>query len=147
MDEVPDLLALEAVGPKASGGGRRRLDCRPPWESKLRREGVDEELTGRLNGKTTRRAVVKTGARVAYVAPVIAATSQLSGGQTLARARGRTSDKVSLCHATCSDKNPYVFITISRSALKQHKDKYHKHCPYTDFVASSPEECEGKVSR
>ena len=43
-----------------------------------------EEITRHLGASTTRRTVVKTGAKLAYAAPILAASFKLSGRSALA---------------------------------------------------------------
>ncbi|AWN23793.1 hypothetical protein DKM44_11615 [Deinococcus irradiatisoli] len=45
----------------------------------------------------------------------------LSSGPLAAQANAGTESKVTICHRTGSAKNPYVKITVSRSALAAHQ--------------------------
>ena len=63
-----------------------------------------EELTERLGTQTTRRTIVRTGAKLAYAAPLVAASTHLLGGAARA------------VHETCAEfvgptfpPGPYVF--------------------------------------
>jgi len=47
---------------------------------------LERELVRTLDAQTTRRRVLKTGAKLAYAAPLVAATTKLTGGVTLAEA-------------------------------------------------------------
>ena len=50
-----------------------------------------------------------------------------------------TSHKIKICHGTASEKNPYVLITVDRSALKGHLDGTapgHGKNNYPDFISN-----------
>jgi len=49
-----------------------------------------DELTDQLTMSTTRRTIVKTGAKLAYVAPLVAASFKLSANGALAACGGDT---------------------------------------------------------
>jgi hypothetical protein len=59
------------------------------------------------------------------------------------RSAGRHAEhgKVTICHATGSDTNPYVQITISRNALKAHA----RHQDGRDILSVPPGGCPGGV--
>ena len=113
----------------------------------------EKDLTRHLEVATTRRKVVKTGVKIAYAVPVIAATFKLTakgalaadvwlaiqdwscgdGDDSCAEVGGASAfgDKVVLCHATCSATNPYVAIEISINALAKHLENHQLHDPET----------------
>ena len=113
----------------------------------------------RFAAPASRRTVVKTGAKLAYVAPLVAASVRFGvngaeaeertydahdhdayfGGKTKAEVQAikadRSRDKVYLCHATCSDSNPFVLIEISASAADAHTTTHHTPgCGTADIV-------------
>lgn len=53
---------------------------------------------------------------------VAIATLALVAGGVVASASGSQQDKVLICHGTASEKNPYVLIEVSASALAGHFD-------------------------
>ena len=55
--------------------------------------GLDE-ITGRLSTSTTRRTVVKTGAKLAYAAPLVAASFKLAELKTIAQTASGVQDPV-----------------------------------------------------
>ena len=49
-----------------------------------------------------------------------------------------TSHKINICHGTASEKNPYVLISVDRSALKGHLDGTapgHGKNNHPDFIS------------
>jgi hypothetical protein len=50
---------------------------------------------------------------------------------------GGPDEKITICHATHSEKNPYVEITISVNALGAHKD----HQDYEDIIPAPYRGC------
>jgi hypothetical protein len=108
-----------------------------------------------ITTSVTRRTVVKTGAKLAYAVPLVAASFQLSGGALAeewiwmdvlpfadaeAGIAANPNCKVIICHATCSDaggntKTGYSAIEIPGNcgedpqlALEAHLLQHQKQC-------------------
>lgn len=122
----------------------------PPSEAETTGEGWSAATTAFGSADASRRAIVKTAAKLAYAAPVIAASFGLTHSGALAATRKKRSPnrggkpnppkppkgptKIALCHATCSNSNPYVYIEIDDNAVEAHIRNHHKHCKNQDIV-------------
>lgn len=127
--------------------------------------------------ETTRRTVLATGAKLAYAAPLVAAAYRVSEGRVLAAdmvpitheayytdlkegytedelaamavTRASTLDKAYICHATCSDTNPWVIIEIAPSAVDAHLRLHQLNCENgnRDFEIKDGLTCPPTLSR
>ncbi|MBV9292061.1 MAG: hypothetical protein JO222_06390, partial [Frankiales bacterium] len=58
---------------------------------------------------------------------LVASAATLVAGVTQASAASTNGDKVTICHRTNSNKNPYVQITVSVNAVDGKKKNDHSH--------------------
>jgi hypothetical protein len=74
-------------------------------------------------------------------------TLALVAGGLATAAVGSKGEKVQICHGTASEKNPYVLISVSPSAIAGHFDGTapgHGHNNAPDFVLGDDEtDCSG----
>jgi hypothetical protein len=109
---------------------------------------VHAELEDALAAGTTRRKIVTTGAKLAYVAPAVAASSKLSAGRTAAQAvsgvapqcNGATCGSFATCNETSgcicfstSDGTGYCGVPRSCSEVQACSDTIH--CPSGQICA------------
>lgn len=99
---------------------------------------MNEELIERtVSSRVTRRTIVTTGTKLAYAAPLVAASMKMADMGVRAESDWETilfcgdpgndyctsavtsesACKFIICHRTCSDTNPYVAIEISTETL------------------------------
>ena len=114
---------------------------------------MNEEALERVaSSRVTRRTIVTTGTKLAYAAPLVAASFKLTGGSVLAAdglvtlpvlncgdigndyctvaATDTTCPhpcKVVICHRTCSDTNPYNAIEIAKDCGQSDGDALAAH--------------------
>ena len=123
--------------------------------------------------RLTRRKIVTTGTKLAYAAPLVAASTKFSSfgasaGELLevylcgdprnefcTAVTDLAACKVIICHRTCSDTNPYVAIEVSSeqactspdAGLQAHIEKQHndgKACDVFDKLPSNITEIDNK---
>ena len=70
---------------------------------------------GSIVARNESKASIRRGFTTAVVAATVAATG-MSGGMALAK-QGADDEWVTICHRTNSTNNPYVAITVKRSAV------------------------------
>jgi hypothetical protein len=88
-----------------------------------------DRLAKALAYRTDRREVARMAAR--------SSIALLVGGLALG---GRKSDKVAICHRTGNPANPWVYITVSESAVSAHRG--HGDTIEPDFL-NDPANCGG----
>lgn len=80
-----------------------------------------EFLEKMTEASPTRRQIVKTGAKLAYAAPLVAVSMKLTASGSLAKNPNQTCDpshKTWICHRTCDDK--YELNCVDNSSLSAH---------------------------
>jgi hypothetical protein len=111
----------------------------------------EEALVRVASSRVTRRTIVTTGTKLAYAAPLVAASFKLTGSGVLAAdgwvtlpvilcgepgndfcvvadTPGQNDGcKTVICHRTCSDTNPYNAIEIARDCGQSDGDALAAH--------------------